>query len=207
MALNTTQPNISARISALESRIGKKVMERDAGSVRLTRTGEELLVKARLVIGAVDDFMVAADNRSLFEGTLKLGMTETIAHSWVGEFLVQFSQQFPNVVTELLVDLSSNLSIALDENSIDLAFQSWPFEAAAKGRIDMGLYPLTWVASPNLPFHDRPLNLTEITRYPILTHSKKNPSLPAGGKASERSQGGSPPGPLIQSCHLFENDD
>jgi len=48
--LNTTQPNISTRISNLEEMIGAKVMERDAGSVRLTAKGRELLEEARHII-------------------------------------------------------------------------------------------------------------------------------------------------------------
>ena len=34
--LNTTQPNISARIAALEAQLGQRVMDRDAGRVALT---------------------------------------------------------------------------------------------------------------------------------------------------------------------------
>ena len=48
--LNTTQPNISTRISNLEEMIGAKVMQRDAGSVRLTAKGRELLEEARHII-------------------------------------------------------------------------------------------------------------------------------------------------------------
>ena len=41
--LSTTQPNISARISALEQQLGIKLMERGAGQVLLTPIGECLL--------------------------------------------------------------------------------------------------------------------------------------------------------------------
>ena len=34
--LNTTQPNVSSRIALLEGAMKRKLMERDAGSVRLT---------------------------------------------------------------------------------------------------------------------------------------------------------------------------
>ena len=50
--LNTTQPNISNRISQLEDRLGLRLMERDAGSVRLTPRGQALLAPARQVLGA-----------------------------------------------------------------------------------------------------------------------------------------------------------
>ena len=45
--LNTTQPNISARIAGLETLLGVRLMERDAGSVRLTAKGQDVLGHAR----------------------------------------------------------------------------------------------------------------------------------------------------------------
>jgi len=41
-ALGTTQPNISARITALETALDVTLLVRDAGSVRLTADGEKL---------------------------------------------------------------------------------------------------------------------------------------------------------------------
>ena len=56
--LLTTQPNISSRISGLEVQLGAKLMERDAGSVRMTATGELLLPRARDVLAALDGIKV-----------------------------------------------------------------------------------------------------------------------------------------------------
>ena len=49
-ALGTTQPNISARITALEAALDETLLIRDAGSVRLTVNGERLLQKTREVL-------------------------------------------------------------------------------------------------------------------------------------------------------------
>ena len=52
--LNTTQPNISARIAALETALDVSLMHRDAGSVRLTQTGQTLLICARDVLKSTE---------------------------------------------------------------------------------------------------------------------------------------------------------
>jgi len=39
--LNTTQPNISSRIAGLENTLGVVLMQRDAGSVRITVKGQD----------------------------------------------------------------------------------------------------------------------------------------------------------------------
>ncbi len=170
--LNTTQPNISARISSLESQFGQILMERDAGSVRLTSIGEELLAKAQKVLSCVDELLVSAQNPNLFEGTLRLGVTETIAHSWLGEFLSAFNKKFPQVTIDLTVDLSSTLTHALDGGSIDMAFQSGPFKNDTALSIKLCQVDLCWVTSPNLNIGNVKLTKKEISKYVILTHSK-----------------------------------
>jgi DNA-binding transcriptional LysR family regulator len=170
--LNTTQPNISTRIAALEARLGAKLMERDAGSVRLSPMGEALLPYARRVLGSIDELIVAAHNDALFEGVMRLGVTEMIANTWLGAFLKALKEHFPNVVAELTVDLSANLSDALFNRSLDLALQSGPFDRQIAGLVDLGSYPLIWVASPQLGVRDGALSLDDILAHPILAHAR-----------------------------------
>ncbi len=172
-ALNTTQPNISARIASLEGLIGRRLMERDAGSVRLTREGAHLVAKARAVLSAADEFVASAEAPSLFEGTLRLGVTEMVVHSWLGPYLRELRAQFPNLLVDLMVDLSSNLSEALFGNALDLALQSGPFDRRTSGSVELGRYPMAWVASPSLGLGDGVLSLQDIAAHPILTHSRQ----------------------------------
>lgn len=170
--LHTTQPNISTRISGLEAQLGVKLMERDAGSVRLTPAGEALLPKAWQVIRALDEFLVAADDNTLFEGVLRLGVTEMIVHSWLGTYLSALRERFPNVEVDLTFDLSADLSNALFNRTIDLALQSGPFERQISGLVDLGSFPMIWVAAPSLNIGQRVLSLRDLSAHPILTHAR-----------------------------------
>jgi DNA-binding transcriptional LysR family regulator len=98
--LNTTQPNISNRIAQLEAQLGVSLMERDAGSVRLTPKGKALLAPGRAVLAALDGFVAAADDATLFRDTLRLGVTEMVAHTWLRGFLVAMKARFPNISVE-----------------------------------------------------------------------------------------------------------
>lgn len=171
--LNTTQPNISARIAALESILKVTLMERDAGSVRLTSKGEELLAYARNVLRSTENLIEAADRNGLYEGVLKLGVTEMIVHTWLRHFLRVLKEEFPNIDVELTVDLSVNIEKELFDRSIDLAFQNEPFIHQTTGNIDLGTYPVVWVASPTLQL-DKLLKVTikDLSKYPILTHAR-----------------------------------
>ncbi len=170
--LNTTQPNISSRIAALEAQLDLRLMERDAGSVRLTPVGEKLLARARDVLRSVDAFVGAAEDDSLFEGLLRIGVTEMIVHSWLGAFLTGLRRQLPNVDIDLTVDFSANLSAALINRSVDLTLQSAPFARQTSGMVELGSYPLSWVAAPELALHGRPVTLEEMARHPLLTHAR-----------------------------------
>lgn len=170
--LHTTQPNISSRIAGLEAQLRQKLLDRDAGAVRLTPAGARLLPKARQVVRSLEEFLVVADEDTLFEGVLRLGVTELIVHSWLAPFLAAFKSRFPNIDVDLTVDLSTNISAALFNRSIDLALQSGPFARQTSGSVDLGSFPIIWVASPGLGLGGRVLTLRELAAHPILTHAR-----------------------------------
>jgi DNA-binding transcriptional LysR family regulator len=119
--LHTTQPNISTRISTLETALSVKLLERDPGSVRQTFQGRQLLAHARKVLQTTEGLIAAADQPALFDETLRLGVTEMIVQTWLRAYLKTLRERFPNLTVELTADLSANLSKNLFERSIDLA--------------------------------------------------------------------------------------
>ena len=170
--LNTTQPNISTRISRLETTLNTILMERDAGSVRLTASGRDLLTYARDVVLRAEDLMAAAKQPGLFDGVLKLGVTEIIVHTWLRTYLNFLNQRFPNLAVELIVDFSLNLEQQLIERSLDLTFQSEPFSHRITGSDELGVFPYVWVASPDIGLHpSEDVTIDQLTEYAILTHA------------------------------------
>ncbi|WP_368345657.1 LysR family transcriptional regulator [Pelagovum sp. HNIBRBA483] len=170
--LNTTQPNISARIAQLEKLLGTSLMTRDAGSVRLTSRGQSLLPHARAVLASTDDFLSAAGGRRLFHGALRLGVSELVAHTWLPAFLRTMKDRFPNIDVELTVDLSANITRALAARDIDLAFQSAPFDQPARISASLGRSPYVWVAAPTLALPAPKLDAATLDAAPILTHPR-----------------------------------
>ena len=52
--LGVAQPALSARISRMERRLGRKLVERSTRSVRLTQAGADLLARAQPMLAQVD---------------------------------------------------------------------------------------------------------------------------------------------------------
>ena len=169
--LGTTQPNISARIAGLEQALGVVLMTRDAGSVVLTAKGRDLLAHARRVLDATDALIAAADQKALIDGTLRLGVTEMIVHTWLRDYLRRLKETYPQLSVELTVDLSVNLETMLAERRIDLAVQNGPFTRLVTGEIDLGAYGLIWVASASLGL-PAVVSSQALAAHPILTHAR-----------------------------------
>lgn len=170
--MNTTQPNISNRISQLEQALGMRLFDRDAGSVTLTEQGRQMLPLAERVLGAVSVFEEAGINTQV-RTTLRIGAVEMVAHSWLQDFLRQLHQVFPHTVVELTVDRTANLKRALLERVLDIAFLNGPVPDFNVANVELGQVPMAWVASPEIAARlpDQP-TATDLSHYAILTHAK-----------------------------------
>ena len=170
--LHTTQPNISQRITTLEGLLGAKLFHRNGAHVQLTNKGVQLLPHAHDILGGVDHFIATAEAGHLHEGVLRLGVTELIVHRWLASFLQAFKSAFPNIVVELHVDISANLSPLLHDRQLDLAFQSGPFTRALSGQKELGAYEMCWVASPALGLGGRKVSQVDFAAIPVMSHAK-----------------------------------
>ena len=70
----------------------------------------------------MDQFIDIAVGPHLFEGVMRIGVTEMIVHSWLSKFLSELKDRFPLVDVELTVDFSKNLTTALKNRDLDLDF-------------------------------------------------------------------------------------
>ncbi|SMX42465.1 LysR family transcriptional regulator [Octadecabacter ascidiaceicola] len=172
-ALGTTQPNISARIHTLETALNETLLIRDAGSVRLTVSGERLLIKAREVLWAAEALIEDAGRQELIEETLRLGVTELIACTWLQSFLRLMREAYPKLRIQLEVDLSSEIDARLREGHIDLALQTGPFKSKSFKCDVLGQENYCWVACSELAQNaGGRLSLPELFDLTILTHAK-----------------------------------
>ncbi|NOR31572.1 MAG: LysR family transcriptional regulator [Sulfitobacter sp.] len=172
-ALGTTQPNISARIAALETALNETLLIRDAGSVRLTENGEKLLRKTREVLWAGEALIQEAGRQELIEETLRLGVTELVACTWLQGFLRLIREAYPKLRIQLEVDLSTTIDARLMEGRLDLALQTGPFTSKAFASDALGQENYCWVANSDLIRHvSAAPSLTELFDLTVLTHAK-----------------------------------
>lgn len=189
--LNTTQPNISARIASLERSFGVNLMRRDAGSVQMTEKGEAFLKQARDILREADKLVEIAARPDLVDNRLRLGVTELIAATWLRPYMVGMKAAYPNVTVELTVDLSWQLDKELFANALDLTIQSAPFAKSASGCIDLDTYEYVWVANAEIACQlgTGAVQQKELLKHPILTHTRHTQAFIELSKKFERSLG------------------
>src|SRR3954465_9304274 len=81
--LNTTQPAISQRIAQLEREMGVKLLQRDRRAALPTPSGRQMMVYAEKLIALRSEMLASIGDRSAMRGVLRLGVAETIVHTWV----------------------------------------------------------------------------------------------------------------------------
>src|SRR5258707_11889943 len=80
--LNPPQRAISQRIAQLEREVGVRLLQRDRRMVLPTPSGRQMMVYAEKLIGLRSEMLAVVGDRSTMRGVLRLGVAETIVHTW-----------------------------------------------------------------------------------------------------------------------------
>lgn len=149
--LHLTPPAVSMQIKQLETQIGLPLFERGATEVRLTLTGEFLLVHARRMLSSLKDAEdLVAKLRRVETGRITLGMLAT-AKYFLPHLLAHFLRDHPGVEFSLIEGNRQQLVDLLHRNEVDLAVMGRPPQELETQAEPFGEHPLGIIASPNHP--------------------------------------------------------
>jgi DNA-binding transcriptional LysR family regulator len=171
--LNTTQPAISQRIAQLEREMGVKLVSRDHRMASPTPSGRQLMVYAEKLIGLRSEMMAEVGDRSATRGVMRLGVAETIVHTWLSRLIKSVNTAYPNLSLEIEVDITPNLSARLLAQEIELAFVLGPLSAASVCNRILCDYPIGFLASPVLGLGNGPLTVDDLAKFPIITFPRR----------------------------------
>jgi DNA-binding transcriptional LysR family regulator len=171
--LNTTQPAISQRIAQLEREMGVKLLNRDHRVASPTPSGRQLMVYAEKLIGLRSEMMADVGDRSAMRGVMRLGVAETIVHTWLPRLIKSVNTAYPNLSLEIEVDITPNLSARLLAQEIELAFVVGPLSASSVRNRALCDYPIGFLASPALGLGGGTLTVHDLAKSPIITFPRK----------------------------------
>jgi DNA-binding transcriptional LysR family regulator len=171
--LNTTQPAISQRIAQLERELGVKLLNRDHRVASPTPSGRQMMVYAEKLIGLRSAMMADVGDRSAMRGALRLGVAETIVHTWLPRLIKSVNDAYPNLSIEIEVDITPNLSARLLAQEIELAFVVGPLSVSGVHNRHLCDYSIGFLASPALGLGAGALTVSDLAKYPIITFPRR----------------------------------
>src|ERR1700761_7232441 len=171
--LNTTQPAISQRIAQLEQEVGVRLLQRDRRMVLPTPSGRQMMVYAEKLIRLRSEMLAVVGDRSAMRGVLRLGVAETIVHTWLSQLIKRVNHVYPNLSLEIEADITSNLRSRLLAQEIELAFLLGPLTAPTISNRVLCDYAVDFLASPSLGLGNRRLTVHELAKFPIITFPRK----------------------------------
>jgi DNA-binding transcriptional LysR family regulator len=170
--LNTTQPAVSLRIAQLEDMLGVRLLERNRRLVVPTEKGQELLGFAERLLRLRAEMIEAVGDRSAMRGIVRLGVAETIVHTWLPSLIEQVNVAYPNLELEIEVDISPNLRDRLIAKDINLAFLLGAISDPNVHNRPLCTYPLAFVACKKIQFDKKIVPLEDVARWPVITFSR-----------------------------------
>ncbi|PKW16120.1 LysR family transcriptional regulator [Saccharopolyspora spinosa] len=171
--VHATQPAVSHRIAALEKDLGVTLFERTTRSVQLTPRGRALLEYAERFLRLHAEMLTTVTGSDSLVGTVRLGVAETIVHTWLTDFLESAHHRYPDLVIDISVDITPAMRHAVADGVLDMAFLlASPQQSDALIEKELCRYNLNFVASPDLRIGPGPLTAEALSRHPVITLPK-----------------------------------
>ena len=122
-----SQPTLSTQIRKLEEELGVALVERAPRKVMLTAAGQDVVQRARRIVGEVEQMREAA-RRSMDpeSGSLRLGVFPTLAPYLLPHVVPQLRDRFPQLELLLVEEKSDVLLQRLREGKLDAALLALP---------------------------------------------------------------------------------
>lgn len=126
--LGLSQPTAGRRLRALEDAVGVALFQRTTQGLRLTDTGEAMLVHAQ----SMEEQALALERRlvgdgSSVEGSLRISASEWFARHVLAPLVADFTIRCPAIMIEIVADTRP---LDLDKRETDIAFRFGEFRSA-----------------------------------------------------------------------------
>jgi DNA-binding transcriptional LysR family regulator len=169
--LNTTQSAISKRLQELEATLTLPLFDRSRRKATITPQGEELLAMAREIMDVRDRILAMNAVTRPVSRTLRLGVTELTAMTWLPSLVQGISRGYPEVALEPAVDLSASLMDRLARDDINLVVVPDAYRHPSLEVMPLDTVEYAWMCSPAYLDIDEELRLGDLGRHRIIVQS------------------------------------
>ncbi|WP_224371968.1 LysR family transcriptional regulator [Hyalangium versicolor] len=169
--LAMSPPAVTRAVSALEERLGTRLLHRTTRTVRLTDAGRQFLTDCKRILGELEEAEAsAAGSQTELRGMLTVTASMMFGRMYVAPIVLDFLARHPQVVARtVLLDRVVDL---LDEG-VDVAVRIAHLPDSSLNAIRVGTVRRVVCASPRyLAEHGRPRTPAELSRFDAITFSQ-----------------------------------
>ncbi|WEQ54485.1 LysR family transcriptional regulator [Komagataeibacter nataicola] len=149
-ALRMTQPAISVRISQIERLLDAQLFYRTPKSVTLTPVGVTFLHYATQMLNLREELVETIRGHNDERGILRIGAMETVAHSWLPEFLREVGHKYPNMTVDLEISISEEIAHKITKGMLDIGFFIGPVNSPKMIESELCSYETALVGARDL---------------------------------------------------------
>jgi DNA-binding transcriptional LysR family regulator len=169
-----TQSTVSMRIQELEQSLGVKLFDRSHRTARLTPKGKELVPYVQQLIELTAEMQRRITPPESMSGLIRVGVVEIIASTWLPRFIRTLQETYPNILLELEVALSFELTEKLRNGSLDVVFALGRPPGTNYVTESLGSVQLEWMASPALGIPEDTVAPRDLQPWPFITLNRQS---------------------------------
>ena len=151
--LYVTQSALSSRIAALEAELGVLLLDRRDKQFRLTIAGTRFHRHAERLLNLQRDIKAEFGSDGGRTMSLRIGVIESVLHSWLVDWLQALRRELPTLELELTVETTPVLMDHMRLGAADLVLAAMP--ADGDGVRSRALAPMPMVFAGQSPRHAR----------------------------------------------------
>ena len=120
---------LSNAITEMEADLGTQIFERDNKRVIVTKSGEEILKKAKEIkIQMQDIYNLDNKNNSVLNSSISMGIIPTVGPYFLPLILPELKKNFPNLNLKIVEGQSNQLVTKVKDGDLDMAVLALPFD-------------------------------------------------------------------------------
>lgn len=126
---HVSQPTLSTQIRKLEDELDVQLVERHPRQVMLTPVGEEIVARARNVLGEMEAIRaIARRSRDPHSGTVRIGIFPTLAPYLLPHVIPRIRKHFPRLTLRLHEEKTEDLILMLGQGRLDAGLLALPID-------------------------------------------------------------------------------
>ena len=196
--LRLSQSAVSARIASLEDRLGVELFDRRKRRGSLSPAGRTFLDQTARLTEMRDRIISSLAQENGFAGTIRIGVAETIVHTWLPRMMTLIHARFPSLRIELAVDTSPTLAAKLLEDELDVAVMMEELVPSRATSHFVFASNIDWFAAEGAAIPREALTVRDLAAWPIVTFPKG--TIPYRGLETLFSAADLPSVSLLHGC-------